>query len=583
MHCGLACVDLQTDPSHCGACGHACLTGGSCVAGSCVCAAGLTICGARCVRPGTDGPECGICRPGLRVCDGRCVNLRSDAQHCGACFARCRFEVESCIDGVCVCSETMLPSCGGRCIDTRMSDANCGACGRVCAADLRCVASRCIARYVWPPPGARVGNRRPTFRWRLDAGAVEICADPRCDTPLVTAEGNGLLGVRPTRPLSPGRHVWRTRYPDGATGPWNLLFVDARDLRAGDGALPSQPDLDGDGRGDVVVSTNADALMVVFGTDVGVSAPSLTAPTPLSGLTALRRYPHERTDRTQDVALIGSDLTLLGLDVRNTLVLRGALDVSTSLGDLNNDGFEDYLPTRTVPTVHFGSGVTRQVLSQPGLRSHPQGVLAGADVDNDGFLDLVMDAPDDTPPSVYVFFGGSAGITRSVSLRQPSPATGAGRELRWAGDVNGDGFADLLVGLGRAGALLYAGGPSPTLARTFAPLNEGELLVGAAGDVDADGFTDLAAVPRASAELWIYRGGVMGPSTTPVVVSNPLFSNVEVIGDPRDLNGDGFDDIVLADPRGARLLVIFGAAQLPLGGVVEIRPPGVVELGAHLY
>jgi hypothetical protein len=464
-----------------------------------------------------------------------------------------------------------------------MSDANCGACGRVCAADLRCVASRCIARDVWPPPGARVGNRRPTFRWRLDAGAVEICADPRCDTPLVTAEGNGLLGVRPTRPLSPGRHVWRTRYPDGATGPWNLLFVDARDLRAGDGALPSQPDLDGDGRGDVVVSTNADALMVVFGTDVGVSAPSLTAPTPLSGLTALRRYPHERTDRTQDVALIGSDLTLLGLDVRNTLVLRGALDVSTSLGDLNNDGFEDYLPARTVPTVHFGGGVTRQVLSQPGLRSHPQGVLAGADVDNDGFLDLVMDAPDDTPPSVYVFFGGSAGIARSVSLRQPSPATGAGRELRWAGDVNGDGFADLLVGLGRAGALLYAGGPSPTLARTFAPLNEGELLVGAAGDVDADGFTDLAAVPRASAELWIYRGGVMGPSTTPVVVSNPLFSNVEVIGDPRDLNGDGFDDIVLADPRGARLLVIFGAAQLPLGAVVEIRPPGVVELGAYLY
>lgn len=74
---GDACVDLASDPSHCGMPGVRC-SGGVCAMGRCV----------------------GGCPDGTRECDGACVDLRRDPLHCGECGRACR-ATEACQDGDC--------------------------------------------------------------------------------------------------------------------------------------------------------------------------------------------------------------------------------------------------------------------------------------------------------------------------------------------------------------------------------------------------------------------------------------------------------------------------------------------------
>jgi hypothetical protein len=83
--CGKRCVDLKTDPAHCGACGNGCGADGICQGGKCVLG----------------------CGGGQTECGDRCVNLQSDHGHCGACGSACGFsqvcEDRACVAGCTVC------------------------------------------------------------------------------------------------------------------------------------------------------------------------------------------------------------------------------------------------------------------------------------------------------------------------------------------------------------------------------------------------------------------------------------------------------------------------------------------------
>jgi hypothetical protein len=159
--CGAECVDLVSNPSHCGACNTPCAAGQSCANSQCACLAGLTSCAGACVNLQSDGDNCGNCGtacgagqlcsaglcgttctvPGQTPCGTSCVDLMTDAANCGTCGIACGTGQE-CASGGCVCP-TGLTLCDGACIDTSANINNCGACGVVCAAGQTCQSGAC--------------------------------------------------------------------------------------------------------------------------------------------------------------------------------------------------------------------------------------------------------------------------------------------------------------------------------------------------------------------------------------------------------------------------------------------------------
>ena len=90
-------------------------------------------------------------------------------------------------------------------------------------------------------------------------------------------------------------------------------------------------------------------------------------------------------------------------------------------------------------------------------------VASAGDVNGDGFADLIIGAPGADPNgnsysgSSYVVFGKASGFTSGINLSSLNGTTGfrldgvassdySGASVASAGDVNGDGFTDLIVG-----------------------------------------------------------------------------------------------------------------------------------------
>lgn len=332
-------------------------------------------------------------------------------------------------------------------------------------------------------------------------------------------------------------------------------------------------------------------------------------------------------------------------------VLAAALMATLHSGcgsEADDDGFAT--PT-AVPTLAPGQTPTPVPTPIPDNHIHPLGVSSAileggnasdylgasvavtGDLNGDGVDDIAVGAPgeDSAQPEaglVGVLFGSLDGIESGMmsfpaSFTGEGRGDGAGQAVVSAGDLNGDGLADLLIGApnqdtgGTDSGRVYAifgrtSGWYPKMRLSDANFSifgdPGERLgqggsVAGGGDLNGDGYDDIAigspfveASAFESGRVYIIPGQKEGQSEE-VLVSDVAFT-LDGEGEQNwagfsvnfvpDLNGDGCDELLVGAPHaGPNYLnqgVVYlwmGRKTLPIGNVplsnAEIRLLGATD------
>jgi len=292
----------------------------------------------------------------------------------------------------------------------------------------------------------------------------------------------------------------------------------------------------------------------------------------------------------------------------------GTRPAVAAAGDFDGDGFDDVIISNAERDpghigqvrVVFGStlGIASCNFSKPDdtcprfvTISQPADMetfgwfVAGGDFNGDGFADVAIGTPRPggvAPGEVIVINGSDSptdcdlamGCAPATTLIGPTNPSGAaelfGAALDAAGDVNGDGFTDLIVGAqsdyGFGHAYIFNGSKSgvrscslaegcvPATTFTGSPTPFGSMFlgvtVGGVGDLNADGFDDViigysGSGPRGFAIFLGERHGI--PDCDYMKLCEPSWtldgtSGYRTTVALGDANADGFDDFGVTDP-----------------------------------
>jgi FG-GAP-like repeat/FG-GAP repeat len=267
------------------------------------------------------------------------------------------------------------------------------------------------------------------------------------------------------------------------------------------------------------------------------------------------------------------------------LVFRNGVYVA--VGDLNSDGSAEIVTgpgAGTGPRVRVFSGNNPPNVLADFLAYSPEftgGVrVAVGDVNHDGVADIVTAAGPGGGPHVRVFSGGGPPTLTSLASFFAYDPGFTGGVFVAVGDVDGDGFADIVTGPDVGGgphvrifsgrALVGRGGPL-MLAEFFAypPSFTGGVRV-AVADVDGDGFADVvtAAGPGGGPHVRVFSGRALVGLGGPLELASffayvPSFTGGVFVA-AGDVNGDSFADVVTgADAGGGPHVRAFSGGNPP--------------------
>lgn len=238
-------------------------------------------------------------------------------------------------------------------------------------------------------------------------------------------------------------------------------------------------------------------------------------------------------------------------------------------------------------------------------------VASAGDFNGDGFADIVVGAKFSSERALlggraYLYFGGAGDRFDGVAdatLSDASARDNFGFSVSSAGDINGDGYSDVVVGApgndaagsdaGRA--YVYLGGPKPPFDAAVLVFS-GEAAedsfgtaVNTAGDFNGDGYADVVVAAqraRQSSTVDCRAYLFLGSSTTEldstadaVLGEGSATACTQRLGAAGDFNSDGFSDLVFGtqDALGATVSLYVGGRSLPLLSPTLRNPSGAIQ------